>query len=90
MMVGQISIQAVGTMQNIMDLKQPLRLVLVGNACVALVTCGAALLALLIAPLGLAAVGARGGCSTWILVIGTGPDTKCSLARAKGWSRRDV
>jgi hypothetical protein len=89
-MLGQISIQAVGTMQNSMDLKQPLRLVLLVNACVALVTCGAALLALLVAPLGLAAVGARGGCSPWPLPIGTEPVTRTSLARAKGWSRRDV
>jgi hypothetical protein len=89
-MLGLISIQAVGTMQNSMDLKQPLRLVLLVNACVALVTCGATLVVEQIAPLGLAAVGARGGCSPWPLPIDTEPVTRSSLARAKGWSRRDV
>ena len=77
-------------MQNSVDLKQPLRLVLLVNTCVALVTCGATLVVELIAPLGLAAVGARGGCSGWILAIGTEPVTRTSLAKAKGWSRRDV
>ena len=89
-MMGQISIQAVGIMQNSMDLKQLLRLFLLAYACVPLVTSGATLLVLLITPRGLAAVGDKGGCSPWPLPIGTEPVTRSSLARAKGWSRRDV
>ena len=51
-MHGQVSIHQVDKMQNNRDLKQPLRLFLLANACVALATSGATLVVLLIAPLG--------------------------------------
>ena len=89
-MLGLISIQENGKMQSTRNLKQPLRLFLLAYACVPLVTSGATLLVLLITPRGLAAVGVKGGCSPWPLPIGTEPVTRCSLARGKGWSRRDV
>ena len=98
-MHGQVSIHQVDKMQNNRDLKQPLRLFLLANACVALATSGATLLVLLIAPLGLAAVV---GCTALVavlsFVLGVGADlwlwhglnrsTKRSGASdPSGWSR---
>ena len=70
-----VSIHQVDKMQNNRDLKQPLRLFLLANACVALATSGATLVVLLIAPLGLAAVV---GCTALVavlsFVLGVGAD----------------
>jgi len=55
-MLSQFLIQEVCNMPSSRDLKRQLRLLLFVNGCVALVTSGAALVVLLIAPLGLAAV----------------------------------
>jgi hypothetical protein len=55
-MLSQFLIQEVGNMPSSRDLKRQFRLLLFVNGCVALVTSGAALVVLLIAPLGLAAV----------------------------------
>jgi hypothetical protein len=98
-MLGLISIQENGKMQSTRNLKQPLRLFLLANACVALVTSGATLVVLLIAPLGLAAVlGCTGlvavlsfvlgvGADLW-LWHGLGPNTNRSGASApSGWPR---
>jgi hypothetical protein len=96
-MLDQISIPENGKMQSTRNLKQPLRLFLLANACVALVTSGATLLVLLIAPLGLAAVLS---CTALVAVLsfvlgvgadlwlwhGLGPSTKRSGASApSGW-----
>ena len=98
-MLGLISIPENGKMQSTRNLKQPPRLFLLANACVALVTSGATLLVLLIAPLGLAAVlGCTGlvavlsfvlgvGADLW-LWHGLGPNTNRSGASApSGWPR---
>lgn len=98
-MLGQVLVLVVDNMQRNSDLKQPLRLFLLANACVALVTSGATLLVLLIAPLGLAAVlGCTGlvavlsfllgvGADLW-LWHGLGPSTNRSGASApSGWPR---
>jgi len=100
-MNGQVSIHQVDKMQSTRDLKKPLRLFLLANACVALVTSGATLLVLLIAPLGLAAVlGCTGlvavlsfvlgvGADLW-LWQGLGPSSKHSGASApSGWPRQE-
>jgi hypothetical protein len=74
-MLGLISIQENGKMQSTRNLKQPLRLFLLANACVALVTSGATLVVLLIAPLGLAAVlGCTGLVAVLSFVLGVGAD----------------
>jgi len=98
-MHGQVSIHQVDKMQNNRDLKQPLRLFLLANACVALATSGATLVVLLIAPLGLAAVL---GCTALVAVLsfvlgvgadlwlwhGLGPSAKRSGTSApSGWPR---
>jgi hypothetical protein len=98
-MLGQFPIQEDGKMQRNSDLKQPLRLFLLANACVALVTSGTTMLVLLIAPLGLAAVLSCTGLVAGLsFVLGVGADlwlwhglnrsTKRSGASdPSGWSR---
>ena len=98
-MLNQISIPENGKMQSTRNLKQPLRLFLLANACMALVTSGATLLVLLIAPLGLAAVLSCTGLVAGLsFVLGVGADlwlwhglnrsTKRSGASdPSGWSR---
>ena len=98
-MLGQFPIPENGKMQSTRNLKQPLRLFLLANACVALATSGATLLVLLIAPLGLAAVL---GCTALVAVLsfvlgvgadlwlwhGLGPSSKHSGASApSGWPK---
>ena len=74
-MQGQFPIQEDGKMQRRRDLKQPHRLFLLANACVALVTSGATLLVLLVAPLGLAAVlSCTGLVAVLSFVLGVGAD----------------
>jgi hypothetical protein len=100
-MLNQISIPENGKMQSTRNLKQPLRLFLLANACVALVTSGTTMLVLLIAPLGLAAVlsctGLVAGLS-FVLGVGAdlwlwhglGPSTNRSGASApSGWPRQE-
>ena len=98
-MLGQVLLLELDNMQSERNLKQPLRFFLLANACVALVTSGATLLVLLIAPLGLAAVlGCTGlvaglsfllgvGADLW-LWHGLGPSTNRSGASApSGWPK---
>jgi hypothetical protein len=74
-MLSQFLIQEVGNMPSSRDLKRQLRLLLFVNGCVALVTSGAALVVLLIAPLGLAAVlSCTGLVAVFSFVLGVGAD----------------
>ena len=98
-MLGQVLLLELDNMQSERNLKQPLRFFLLANACVALVTSGATLLVLLIAPLGLAAVlGCTGLVAVLSFLLGVGADlwlwhglnrsTKRSGASdPSGWSR---
>jgi len=100
-MLGQVLLLELDNMQSERNLKQPLRLFLLANACVALVTSGATLLVLLIAPLGLAAVlGCTGLVAGLSFVLGVGADlwlwhglnrsTKRSGASdPSGWPRQE-
>jgi len=74
-MLGQVLLLEVDNMQSERNLKHPLRLFLLANACVALITSGATLLVLLIAPLGMAAVlSCTGLVAVMSFVLGVGSD----------------